>query len=511
MTNLKKLLTEADYSQIKLKGISFESLNSQYNQFVNGLLPANIVNIASPDNSGIKILNDNLLDFYINYYAKYKKELKVLKFVPASGAATRMFKDLFEYINSEEISNSNIDTLLISINKFAFYNQLQKILHNENTSIEKLIESKNHKLIIEYILLDKGLNYSSLPKGLIKFHDYGKHQRTAFEEHLAESILYASTDEGNFIHFTVSLEHKDKFEELAQKLIPEYNQKFNTNIVIDFSVQDPATDTLAVTPENEPFRNEDGSILFRPGGHGALIYNLNNIDADIIFIKNIDNVVPDTKKNTETKYKKALAGILIETQQNIFRYIHQLHHNPSVETIQQIYNYVHNNLNIKSYFDFSKLTKTEKMKFLLEKLDRPLRVCGMVKNEGEPGGGPFFVMQNDNTASLQIVEKAQIDLSEPKNKQIFNSSTHFNPVDLVVSAKRYNNEKFNLLNFIDPQAGFISEKSKNGKNLKALELPGLWNGAMANWNTIFVNVPVETFNPVKTIFDLLRPAHQNDK
>ncbi|MBN2664747.1 MAG: DUF4301 family protein [Bacteroidales bacterium] len=510
MENLKNLLSKADFSQIMLKGISFDSLNSQYNQFVNGLLPANIVDIASPDNSGIKVLNDKLVDFYKKHYSKYKNELKVLKFVPASGAATRMFKDLFEFIDSSELSNSQIDKLFYNIEKFAFFNDLQELMNSFNSSVEQEIGKKNYKHIIEYILLDKGLNYGSLPKGLIKFHDYKNTQRTAFEEHLAESILYASTNEGNFIHFTVSPEHKQKFEELAQILIPKYKIKTNTDINIEFSVQDPATDTLAVTPNNLPFRNEDGSILFRPGGHGALIYNLNNIDADIIFVKNIDNVVPDAKKIIDTNYKKALAGILIETQQNIFRYIHQLHHNPSVETIQQIFNYVHNNLNVKSFFNFSKISKTEKMEFLLQKLDRPLRVCGMVKNEGEPGGGPFFVMQNDNTASLQIVEKAQIDLSKSKNKQIFENSSHFNPVDLVISHKRYNNEKFNLLDFIDPQAGFISQKSKNGKNLKALELPGLWNGAMADWNTVFVEVPVETFNPVKTIFDLLRNVHQNN-
>lgn len=428
--------------------------------------------------------------------------------MPASGAATRMFKQLFEFLENNEISDPNIDTLINNIEKFAFYFDLKNVFENNNLNLSDNILNKNYKKIIELILNQNGLNYGALPKGLLKFHDYGKYQRTAFEEHLAESVQYASTNEGNFIHFTVSPEHKEKFEQLADELIPMYNKQFNTDIKIDFSIQNLSTDTMAVTPENTPFRNEDGSILFRPGGHGALIHNLNTIDAEIIFIKNIDNVVPDTKKTIDIDHKKALAGILIETQQKIFEYIDLLLHNPSVETIQQIYDYLHNNLNVKSYFDFSKLTKTEKMEFLLQKLDRPLRVCGMVKNEGEPGGGPFFVMQNDNTATLQIVEKAQIDLSDDNTKNIFENSTHFNPVDLVISAKRYNNEKFNLIEFVDPETAFISEKSKNGKKLKALELPGLWNGAMANWNTVFVNVPVETFNPVKTIFDLLREAHQ---
>jgi len=511
MEDLKQLLNEDDFSQIQKKEISLNTLQNQHNQFITGLKPALIVDAATPKNLGIKILNEKLIDFYNQNYSKYNNNLKVVKFVPASGAATRMFKDLFEFLESENTSDSKIDTLINSIKNFAFYNELNQIYNKQNSSIEKEISNKNFRSIIENIILENGLNYGNLPKGLLKFHDYGDHQRTAFEEHLAESVLYASTDKGSFIHFTVSPEHKEKFKELAEELIPKYNKQFKTKIKIDFSIQNPATDTMAVTPENIPFRNDDGSILFRPGGHGALIYNLNNIDADIIFIKNIDNVVPDAKKEIDSDYKKALAGILIESQNKIFEYIDLLLHDPSVETIQQIYDYLHNKLNVKSYFDFSKLDKIDKVEFLIKKLDRPIRVCGMVKNVGEPGGGPFFVMQKDNTATLQIAEKAQIDLSDTKTKEIFDNSTHFNPVDLIISNKRYNKEKFDLLKFVDPDTAFISEKSKNGKDLKALELPGLWNGAMADWNTIFVNVPIETFNPVKTIFDLLRPAHQNNK
>jgi hypothetical protein len=502
------LFSQKDFIQFENKNIPFETIEKQLNFFYSGTKPLNIVDIATTSNTGIKVLNKNIINHYVKLYNKFQESKSIIKFVPASGAASRMFKDLFNFLNNENNDiPDNIHFLISNINKLALYDDLVDFLDSRKLNIDDLISKKNFKQIISSIILPEGLNYANLPKALILFHKYPNHNRTAFEEHIAESVLYANSFVGNKLHFTISPEHRSRFETLAKKLIPLYEKKFDTSIEINFSIQSPSTDTIALTPDNKPFRLDDGSILFRPGGHGALIYNLNNIDKDIIFIKNIDNIVPDNLKKKNCIYKQALAGILLETQQKTFDFINQLIHNPSVETIQQALDFVHNTLGTKIFFEISKLSKTEKIEFLLKKLDRPIRVCGMVKNEGEPGGGPFFVMQKDKTASLQIVEKSQLDLSDPNIKSIFERSQYFNPVDIVLSPRRYNGSKFDLLEYVDSEAAFIAHKSLNGKPLKALELPGLWNGAMADWNTIFVEVPLETFNPVKTIFDLLRPAH----
>ncbi|MBN2778931.1 MAG: DUF4301 family protein [Bacteroidales bacterium] len=507
MADLLSSFNQKDKEQIAKKGISFSAISEQITQFINGIPSINIVYPATINNSGIKKLSEETENHYLQFFNKKKDNLSIVKFVPASGAATRMFKDLFEFVsltNSE--TPKDIQNLINNIEKFAFYEDLNEILKNQGTDLKTEIANKNYKTIVNLIISEEGLNYGNLPKGLLKFHQYNEEKRTSFEEHVVESLLYANSKNKSQIHFTVSPEHKNNFIELSQKLITKYS---TTQLEIDFSAQNPSTDTIALNTDNTPFRDNE-NILFRPGGHGALIYNLNNINSDLIFIKNIDNVVPDYLKKKNCKYKKAIAGVLLEIQKKTFELIDLLLHNPSVETIQEAFNFVVNNLCVKIFFEFSELSGTEKIEFLLGKLDRPIRVCAMVKNEGEPGGGPFFVMQNDKTATLQIVEKAQIDLTKPDKKEIFDNSTHFNPVDIVLSPIRYNGEKFDLTKFIDPETGFISEKSKDGKILKALELPGLWNGAMANWNTLFVEVPEETFNPVKTIFDLLRDAHQNN-
>lgn len=509
MIDFTKIFDQKDFSQIQNKGIDLDTLKHQFEQFIEGVKPISIVEQATISNSGIKVLTESNLQHYTQLYQKKQTKFSITKFVPASGAATRMFKELFEFVNSDsEIMIKPIENLIFNIKKFAFYEDLNTILEKENSSIDIELDNKNYKKIITLILSEKGLNYGNLPKGLLKFHRYENHNRTAFEEHLAESIQYATSENGNNIHFTVSPEHQIKFKELADEIIKTYELKFNTKINISFSEQDSATDTIALTPENKPFRNSDNSLLFRPAGHGALIYNLNKIESDIIFIKNIDNVIPDKLKATEIQFKKALAGILLEYQTKTFELIDLLLHQPSVETVQEAFDFLQNTLCVKMYFRFKDLSFNQKIDFLVNKLDRPIRICGMVKNEGEPGGGPFFVKHLDNTATLQIVEKAQIDLTNKTTKEIFESSTHFNPVDLVLSPMRYNGEKFDLSKYVDPSTGFISEKSKDGKLLKALELPGLWNGAMADWNTIFVETPVETFNPVKNIFDMLRAAHQ---
>ncbi len=503
MKKLSDSLTKKDLNFISSKNISKQDIDTQYNNFINGFESLNIFDCATISNGGIKSFSQKTLEFYKQLYENYQYKKNILKFVPASGAASRMFKDLYKYLEDEFLSEQ-MNYFFSNLRNLAFFEDLNKFLSENNLSIEKELSNKNYKTIVSYIIHEKGLNYGNLPKAMIKFHKYPQEVRTSFEEHIVESLLYAKSNSGNNIHFTVSPEHLPIFERVAAEMKSKYQSKYDAELNIDFSIQEPNTDTIALTPENEPFRLQDGTILFRPGGHGALIYNLNNLQNDIIFIKNIDNVVPDDLKTHNCIYKKALAGILIETQQKIFEHIDLLLHYPSVETIEHAFNFLHNTLSVKTLFNFSTLSKTQKLNFLISKLDRPLRVCGMVKNEGEPGGGPFFVRHKDNTASLQIVEKSQLDLKNPDIKAIFDKSTHFNPVDIVFSPIRYNGQKFDLTKFIDQSTGFISEKTKDGRPLKALELPGLWNGAMADWNSIFVEVPSKTFNPAKTIFDLLR-------
>ena len=432
-----------------------------------------------------------------------------------------MFKSLFSFIGkydgSEKAYNeyindksfNSVQNFILHLKDFAFYDDLLKIMLKNGTEIDKCIEQNDFKTIINFLLTEKGLNYASLPKGLLKFHRYIKYSRTAFEEHFVEAANY-SKNKLNIanIHFTLSPEHIEKFEKLINEVLKKYEDTFETKFNISYSIQKPSTDTIAVDMNNEPFREKDGSLLFRPGGHGALLQNLNDLDGDIIFVKNIDNIVPDRLKEETYIYKKALAAYLHNILENTHLYLKILEKNDiSEEIINEISSFASEKLNISSD-KFPKLNNDEKINYLFSKLNRPIRVCGMVKNQGEPGGGPFWVKNKNNELSLQIVESSQINLSEPSQKEIFSKSTHFNPVDLVCGVKDYKRQKFNLLNYTDPDTGFISTKSKDGKDLKALELPGLWNGAMANWITIFVEVPIITFNPVKTVNDLLREEHQ---
>lgn len=506
---MESKFTQKDLEFFQKINISLQYIESQIQMFEKGTNYSKITDIATISNGGIKLLNDNTLNYYISNYHKYNHNLKITKFVPASGAATRMFKDLYEFIddNSNKTVSENILNFVNNIEKFAFYEDLSNECQKNNISISNN-EKETINQVIELLLKEKGLNYGNLPKALLKFHKYENYSRTPIEEHIVEALNYANSFYGSKLHFTVSVEHLENFKELTKKLINKYENSHKTTIIIDLSIQNPNTNTIAVNADNTPFKDKEGNLIFRPAGHGALIYNLNEIESDIIFIKNIDNVVPDKRKEIDTKYKKALAGILIEYQTKIFEYINSLLHNPPIDTINEAFNFLVNNLNTRLFFDFSVLSRTQKIDFLLKKFDRPIRVCGMVKNTGEPGGGPFFVMNTDQTASLQILEKAQIDLTNSEQRKFFETSTHFNPVDLVISPLKHNGDKFDLTQYVDPNTAFISEKSKEGKVLKALELPGLWNGSMADWNTVFVQVPLETFNPVKTVFDLLREAHQ---
>lgn len=476
--------SQKDINQITSHGLTVEEINQQLNDFRNGFPYANIIAPASTTN-GIFVLNEDIRKKYIEKYDEYRKKHKVVKFVPASGAATRMFKDLFEFLSSGN-KNSVTEKVLTNINKFAFYDDLKQFLPDNPTE----------ENIISCILTDAGLNYGKLPKGLIAFHRYSNYNRTALEEHLVEGAQYAACAGNKVnIHFTVSPEHTHGFKALLARVLPEYESRYGVNYEIEMSQQKSSTDTIAATPYNEPFRDSEGNLLFRPSGHGALIENLNEIDADIIFIKNIDNVCTDKYRTDTIEYKKALAGKLIEIQEKVFNYINNI----DSTNLDEIKKFIETELFVKIPTDIPKAG-------ILEILNRPIRVCGVVRNIGAPGGGPFWVKDSNGLETLQIVESSQIS---PDNRDIMNSASHFNPVDLVCGIKNTKGEKFDLTKYIDKTTGFISEKSYNGQALKAMERPGLWNGAMAKWNTIFVEVPITTFTPVKVVSDLLSMAHCN--
>ena len=506
------MITTTDEITLKKKGISTSLINEQLNSFKKGF-PFLKIQCAAEPGKGIVLVSEQEIPFLLKQWDDYlHTDAIILKFVPASGAASRMFKDLFEFLENKKNvpSNSFEIKFFDEIEKFAFYDDLNKVcIKNDGQTIDELILNKQYKTVVENLLLEKGLNYGSLPKGLLKFHSYPTEIRTPMQEHLMEGALYAATASGKVnIHFTVSKEHRLLFEKHFKETVSLFEKKYNVSYNVSFSEQKPSTDTIAADENDEAFRDNDGDLVFRPGGHGALIENLNDLDGDVIFIKNIDNVVPDSLKESTTTYKKIIAGLLVNLQKQCFGYLKELENESlSKAKLSVIAQFCDIRLN-NQHPDLHSLTEIELRKYLYNKLNRPIRVCGMVKNVGEPGGGPFLTVNSDGTVSPQILESSQIDMSNPVDKAIMMNSTHFNPVDLVCGVKDYLGKKFDLLRYVDRNTGFISLKSKNGKELKALELPGLWNGAMSDWNTIFVEVPLDTFNPVKTVNDLLRPQHQ---
>lgn len=512
------MFTPDDLQQIKDRGSDLASVQEQIKNFDQGFPFLNLEKAATPA-AGIRVIDSQAISDLSTLYDNAAADKKIVKFVPASGAASRMFKLLFNFLElagdpvqtEKEVGASSdmqsIGYFFAHIQDFAFASSLEIELKKHKKSIQSCLQQKDYSSILTNLLLDDGMGYGSAPKGLLEFHSYPEGTRTPAAEHLAEGAKYAcSAHRQVHIHFTVSPEHRQAFEKHIRDLLPVFENAYKIKYVITFSEQHAYTDTIAVDPDNKPFRNGDGSLLFRPAGHGALIANLNNIDADIIFIKNIDNVVPDKLKANTITYKKVIAGSLMKTQEKIFSFLHLLDHGASPAAMAEMLTYMREDLNIKNIPIFHDDATREH--FIRQKLNRPLRVCGMVKNEGEPGGGPFFAKNNDGTVSLQIVESSQIDFSDDLQTNIAGSATHFNPVDLVCGVKDYQGNAFDLTKFVDPQTGFISAKSKDGKPLRAQELPGLWNGAMSDWNTVFVEVPISTFNPVKTVNDLLRPQHQ---
>lgn len=489
-----------------------KQIESQLNEFKTGF-PFLKLEAAASVERGIVVTDEASRAAYKKAWEDYKAAgKKVTKFVPASGAASRMFKDMFAFVDAayDKPETAFEKKYFESIHNFAFYDALDAACKkNEGKSIDELISAGDYKAVAANMLKASGLNYGQLPKGLLLFHKYGDGPRTPMEEHLVEGALYASSNGEANIHFTVSHEHMPLFKQMVEQKIDYYSKVFEVKYNVSFSEQKPSTDTIAANPDNTPFRNTDGSLLFRPGGHGALIENLNEIDSDVIFIKNIDNVVPDRLKKDTVTYKQVIAGVLVTMQKRAFDYLRLLDTGSySHAQLEEMIRFVQHELCCRKA-DIKHLEDAELVIYLRKKLNRPMRVCGVVKNVGEPGGGPFLTYNQDGTVSLQILESSQIDKNNKQYVEMFEKGTHFNPVDLVCAVKDYKGQRFNLPDFVDKSTGFISNKSKNGKELKALELPGLWNGAMSDWNTIFVEVPLSTFNPVKTVNDLLRDQHQS--
>ena len=503
--------TAEDRAQLNAKGISEAQMELQLQQFKTGF-PFLTLSGPAAIGHGIQAVDEAGQKSLVGAWEAYKQEgHRITKFVPASGAASRMFKDMFAFLEAsyDEPTTATEKKFFDGIHEFAFYQALDDACEVlEGRGVDALIDEGQYKAVVNAMLSEQGLNYGQLPKGLLQFHAYADEVRTPVEEHLVEAALYATSRGEADIHFTVSPEHRALFEELVERVLPDYEQRFGVRYHVSFSEQKSSTDTIAANPDGTPFRQDDGSLLFRPGGHGALIHNLGEQESDIVFIKNIDNVVPDRMKPVTTQWKQVIAGLLIRTQADAFRFLRMLDEgNYGAAELGQMKDFVKNVLTT-DVAGLDDMPDEELVTFLRRKLNRPMRVCGVVKNVGEPGGGPFLALNPDGSFSPQILESSQIDRQNPEYVRMFNEGTHFNPVDLVCALRNYKGERFDLTQYVDPQTGFISEKSKGGRELRALELPGLWNGAMSDWSTLFVEVPLETFNPVKTVVDLLRPEHQ---
>lgn len=504
------MFTQKDLKQIRSKGINIDDINQQIKHFQQGFPPADITMPATPG-KGIMLLSEGEQQHFKDLFLDNAPDFRIIRFIPASGAASRMFKLLFNALDHLEGKELKEQKEWIAGHKEIkrFFKKLEHYPFYEDLSQQQEVEPVR---ILRQLLGSEGLNYGSKPKGLLKFHKYSEEdRRTAFEEHIREAIKYCSNRNGIVkMHLTVSSEHLDGFQTEAARILPGIENESGVSVDLSFSFQKPETDTLAVDAKNEPFRQSNGSLLFRPGGHGALIRNLDALDGDLVFISNIDNVAPDRLKNLRVRHKQVLGGVLLEIRSKIFYYLQQLSGDdkPEKTRLDSMASYLHEHLGIAIPEMLKSWDVNELKRWLVSTMDRPIRVCGMVRNEGEPGGGPFYVRSESGEVTLQIVESSQIDLTDPEKAKLVQESTHFNPVDLVCGLRDFRGNKFNLKRFVDPNTGFISEKSEGGRFLKALELPGLWNGSMAGWLTLFVDVPVETFSPVKTVFDLYRKEHR---
>jgi len=517
------LFNERDERQIRARGMTPEQVSGQIDAIKRGFPHAELDRpctlgdgIVAVDESEISRLSDRWDDV--------AGTGRAMKFVPASGAASRMFKLLQSVLNRQrEIRVEDVARrakagdreeeaflqFLRGVRKFAFFEDLRSVMARDGIDADKRISEGEYGEILEYLLTPKGLDAANLPKGLIPFHVYPDGSRTPFEEHLVEAVRTVRDNNGRArLHATGSPDHEEVIRDHLDAVRTRYEHG-GTRFDLEVSVQMPQTDTIALDLEDRPFRDEEDRLLFRPGGHGALLENLNRLDGDVVIVKNIDNVVPDRLKDPTVTYKKVLGGYLVTLQGEIFRHVRTLlEGTPDAGEMERTLTFAVERLGIQPPRGSNERSGEALRIFLLSQLNRPLRVCGMVKNEGEPGGGPFWMRHKGGGVSRQIVESSQVDMDSEEQRAIWNASTHFNPVDLVCGLRDYRGRPFDLHEFRDPESGFVSIKSKGGRELKALELPGLWNGAMAWWLTVFVEVPIVTFNPVKTVLDLLRKEHQ---
>ena len=503
------MFTDQDLQQLSERNIAENQVLQQVAQLKRGTQFVQLMRPATLGDGILRLDDEQVKQMTADFEAD-KEYYQFTKFVPASGAASRMFKDLFAFAESGEETKFT-DIFFAHIHSFAFFDDLNAAVKRlYSFDIDAMLQQGRKVDVVKALLLENGLNYGKLPKALLKFHHYEGFNRLALEEHLVEAARYATDNDGVAkLHFTVSPEHEEPFKNTVNMLIDSYEEKYRVRYDITYSCQKPSTDTVAIDADGNLFREANGKILFRPGGHGALIENLNDLGEEIVFIKNIDNIVPETKAQTTIIYKKVLAGLLLKLQQKTFEYLELLDSGFVIEEeLEEIMCFAKESLMIDIPDFVKEYNEFEKIDYLYNKLNRPMRICGMVKNLGEPGGGPFYTIDSMGTRSLQVVESAQVNHNDPQQEAIFQASTHFNPVDLVCSTKNYHGRYFDLRKYVDPQTGFISKKTKGALTVKSQELPGLWNGAMAHWITLFVEVPVATFNPVKTVNDLLRKEHR---
>jgi hypothetical protein len=509
-------LNAADREQLSARAISHDEIERQLELFRR---PRQFVHLVRPCTvgDGIRRIREDEADEFLALHRDAAAQDRFSKFVPASGAATRMFRDLLVYQKGprrdadwttvvEQARHGDapartLVTFMEELQRFAFWDELHAAAGPTRDG--------EFLPVLDALLDPQGLGYEMLPKGLLKFHSYPERARTPFEEQLVEACDYAFGEGGLCrLHFTVSPEHLERFEALFREVHEFYERRFDARYEVAYSVQKTSTDTLAVDPQNRPFRDDRGRLVFRPGGHGSLIENLNDLGADIVYIKNIDNVQPDDRRPPVSRWKRILGGYLVKLQQSAQEILARLRGEvPPQDFLDQALRFAGTRLQIQLNGRLDNRSPEARRRWLLDRLSRPIRVCGVVPNTGEPGGGPFWVRGRDGSVTLQIIETAQVDLDDVEQRSILAGSTHFNPVDLVCGLRDGAGRPYDLRRFIDHDAIIVTEKSHAGRDLKALERPGLWNGAMAGWNTVFVETPLESFTPVKTVLDLLRPEH----
>lgn len=513
--------SKRDLLHMKERNMNPSLIEKQIQNYKTGF-PFVVLSDPATIRKGITQLSSKRMDEMVSIFEDFAADNKIIKIVPSSGAASRMFENLIEFRNyyrgtSEDqlelMKDKGPDSVFYffeHLEEFAFFNDLIDALENRGHDYDETMKEFRYERILNSLLTGKGLSYGNKPKALIPFHKYHEEIRTSFAEHLAEGAKYARSA-GNICHiqFTVSPQHLEMMKAHYMELKDSYEERNHIRYEVDFSIQAPETDVIAVDLNNKPVRDENGDLVFWPGGHGALLKNLDELDAPLIIIKNIDNVCHERINNDTYYYKMLLSGYLVHIQEQVHSYLKGLDHptQPSTKVISHMWSFMEHKLNIIPSQESTSWKKDKKIAFMKDKFNRPIRVCGMVENEGEPGGGPFWVKNSDGSLTLQIVESSQINLSDEEQVSILNKSTHFNPVDLICGIYDYHGNKFNLQDFVDENTGFINNKSFEGQEIKAQELPGLWNGSMSDWITIFIEVPLLTFNPVKMVNDLLRPQH----